>query len=429
MSRAMKDSGIPWIGEIPEEWVVKRLKYSCKLYGRIGFRGYTTDDLVEKGEGAITLSPSNFDGIKLDFSKCSYLSWQKYEESPEIMVSQGDVLLVKTASVGKCVYVDYLPLECTVNPQILVLKEHKDSAKFIAYIFQTQFGQAYIDVTKGGTSIPSISQENIGKYSFIFPPVAEQEAIAEFLDRKCGEVDELVALQEQMIEELKAYKQSIITEAVTKGLNPNAPMKPSNIDWIGPIPAHWEEMRLKFIGEFQNGLTYTPSDVCGDEGTLVLRSSNIQDGKLVFNDNVYVNTVPSSLMVEQGDIIICSRNGSASLVGKCALVQENIIASFGAFMVRFRSNIDNRYALYLISTVIPKYKVLFTTTTINQLTKGMLSTMVGIVPPRNEQREIADYLDQKCADIDALINIKQQKIEDLKQYKKSLIYEYVTGKK
>lgn len=218
MSRTMKDSGIPWIGEIPEGWIPKKLKFSCKLFGRIGFRGYTADDLVDESEGAITLSPTNMDGIRLDFTKCSYLSWDKYFESPEIMVEKGDVLLVKTASVGKCVYVDYLPKETTVNPQILVLKEHKDCSKFIAYIFQTTLGDAYIDTTKGGSTIYTISQEKIGNYEFAFPPLAEQHLIATFLDKKCSEIDSLIDLQEQMIEELKAYKQSVITEAVTKGI-------------------------------------------------------------------------------------------------------------------------------------------------------------------------------------------------------------------
>lgn len=211
----MKDSGIEWLGEIPEGWMSKRLKFSCKMYGRIGFRGYTADDLVGEKEGAITLSPSNMDGINLDYSKCSYLSWDKYYESPEIMVNDGDVLLVKTASVGKCVYVDKLPMETTVNPQILVLKEHKDNAKFIAYLFQTPIGLFYIDTTKGGSTIYTISQEKIGNYEFVFPPVNEQNEIVKYLDEKCLEIDSLISLKQSKIENLKEYKKSIIYEYVT----------------------------------------------------------------------------------------------------------------------------------------------------------------------------------------------------------------------
>lgn len=210
-----KDSGIDWIGKIPQGWSTKKLKFSCQLYGRIGFRGYTADDLVPEGEGAITLSPTNMDGIMLDFSKCTYLKWDKYYESPEIMVKNGDVLLVKTASVGKCSYVERLPMETTVNPQIMILKHHKDIAKYIAYIFQTPLGTYYIDTTKGGSTIYTISQEKIGNYEFPFPTLSEQQLIADYLDKKCGEIDNLIAIKQQKIEELKDYKKSIIYEYVT----------------------------------------------------------------------------------------------------------------------------------------------------------------------------------------------------------------------
>ena len=231
-----------------------------------------------------------------------------------------------------------------------------------------------------------------------------------------------------MIAQLTDYKQSVITEAVTKGINPDAELVPSGIDWIGDVPKGWKPMRMKYIGEFQNGLTYSPHDVCGTEGILVLRSSNIQNAKITFDDNVYVKSAPASLMVKEGDIIICSRNGSASLIGKCAIVGEGVIASYGAVMVRFRSRIRNRFAFYLISTVIPQYKQLFTTTTLNQLTKGMLSSMRGVLPPEDEQVPIASYLDSKCSEIDTLIELKRKKIDTLKEYKKSVIYEAVTGK-
>jgi type I restriction enzyme S subunit len=269
------------------------------------------------------------------------------------------------------------------------------------------------------------------RISIVSPSYQEQQRIAEFLDRKCAEVDEMIALQEQIIEELKAYKQSVITEAVTKGLNPAAPMRDSGIEWIGSIPEHWEVRRIKFIGKAENGLTYSPNDVCDEsEGILVLRSSNIQNGKLAFDDNVYVRSVPDSLRVRVGDIIICSRNGSASLVGKSALVDSEIDASFGAFMMRFRSNHNHKYIHFLLTATISHYKQLFTTTTINQLTIGLINNIaMPFVEDATEQQAIADYLDEKCADIDSLIQTKQSKIDSLKEYKKSIIYEYVTGKK
>lgn len=265
------------------------------------------------------------------------------------------------------------------------------------------------------------------------PPLHEQQLIATYLDQKCSEIDELITLQEEMITKLQSYKQSVITEAVTKGLDKNVPLKDSGIEWIGEIPEHWEVKRLKYFGNNYNGLTYSPNDICSSqEGIIVLRSSNIKDNKLCFDDNVYVNKeIPTKLLVNKGDILICSRNGSASLIGKAALIETDIKATFGAFMMIFRgNNICHKYLYYIVTSCISQYKWLFTTATINQLTSSMLGEIFApFICNKLEQQAIADYLDQKCSEIDELISIKQQKIEKLKEYKKSLIFECVTGKR
>lgn len=179
----LKDSGIEWIGKIPEHWKVKRLKFSCNVFGRIGFRGYKSDDLVSEGNGAITLSPSNMKDMKMDYTNRTYLSWKKYYESPEIMISKNDILMVKTGSTyGKCSFVDDIPMECTINPQIVVFKQHKDYPKFLAYSFQTKATRAFVETSVVGGTIPTIAQEKIMNYFFAFPPLSEQQSIANYLD-------------------------------------------------------------------------------------------------------------------------------------------------------------------------------------------------------------------------------------------------------
>lgn len=212
----LKDSGIEWIGEIPEHWKVKRLKFSCNVFGRIGFRGYKSDDLVSEGNGAITLSPSNMKDMKMDYTNRTYLSWKKYYESPEIMISKNDILMVKTGSTyGKCSFVDDIPMECTINPQIVVFKQHKDYPKFLAYSFQTKATRAFVETSVVGGTIPTIAQEKIMNYFFAFPPLSEQQSIANYLDQKCSEIDELISIKQQKIEKLKDYKKSLIFECVT----------------------------------------------------------------------------------------------------------------------------------------------------------------------------------------------------------------------
>ncbi len=210
-----KQTGTTWIGEIPSHWEVKRIKHISKVFGRIGFRGYTNSDIVNEGEGAITLSPSNIIDGRMDYSKCSYLSWDKYYESPEIMICNGDVLFVKTASVGKTALVENLPMEATINPQIVVIKEIHSNNRYLAYLMGTNVIDSQMRVKLGGSTIYTITQHSIENYQIPIPPLSEQEGIAAYLDKKCGSIDAVISTQERRIALLEELKQSVITEAVT----------------------------------------------------------------------------------------------------------------------------------------------------------------------------------------------------------------------
>ena len=212
----MKDSGVEWIGMIPKHWEIKRLKYVMHSYGRIGFRGYGTDDIVDEGQGAISLSPSNIQDSSMDYSKKTYLSWKKYYESPEIMIKNGDVLMVKTgSSYGKCAVVKDLPMECTINPQLVVFKEHKEFSEFLAYSFQTTFAKCFINTSVIGGTIPTISQEKINNYIFPFPSKSEQQAIVAYLDKEMQRFDSAITNCQRQIALLQERKQIIINEVVT----------------------------------------------------------------------------------------------------------------------------------------------------------------------------------------------------------------------
>ena len=212
----MKPSGIPWIGDIPEGWEVVRLKNCAKVFGRIGFRGYTTADIVEEGEGALSLSPSNLKDIRMDYTKRTYISWAKYKESPEIQVRKGDIVFVKTgSSYGKSCIVDELPCETTLNPQLVVLKDFLCNSRFLNYFLQTPVIKYQVELIVSGGTIPTMSQEKMGLWKIVLPPLAEQKAIADYLDKKCAAIDALVAEKEALIADLEAYKKSLIYETVT----------------------------------------------------------------------------------------------------------------------------------------------------------------------------------------------------------------------
>jgi type I restriction enzyme S subunit len=212
----MKDSGIEWLGEIPAHWSEARVKNIVNIIGRIGFRGYTTADLVEKGEGAISLSPSNIKNHVLNIDDCTYLSWEKYNESPEIKIYRNDIILVKTGStIGKTAIIPADTPEMTLNPQLVVFKEIKLEPLFLYYVMISDYFQGYFNVYTAGGSTPAISQEKINNFKITYPDIEEQKEISEYICKKEFEIKQIINSAKQEIELLKEYKTALISEVVT----------------------------------------------------------------------------------------------------------------------------------------------------------------------------------------------------------------------
>ena len=232
------------------------------------------------------------------------------------------------------------------------------------------------------------------------------------------------------MELLKEKRQAVISHAVTQGLHPHAPMKPSGIEWLGDVPAHWELKRLKYLGDAIIGLTYSPADIVEEgSGTLVLRSSNVQGGQIVYDDNVYVSAaIPEELVTKVGDILICSRNGSRALIGKNAVIDERAAGlTFGAFMTIFRSPHSAYLACVLNSPLFEFQSGAFMTSTINQLTVGVLNNFEVPLPPAVEREQIAAFLEREIARFNTLTAEAQHAIELLQERRTALISAAVTG--
>src|SRR5690606_19231652 len=195
-------------------WEIKKLGEVCEIKGRIGYRGYTVNDLVEKGEGAITLSPSNIQNNQFNIEKCTYISWFKYEESPEIMVFEGDILFVKTGSTyGKVALVENLPEKATINPQFVVLKDIKCSNRFLYYALTTKAFKEKVENIVGGAATPTLSQTNLAEQTIPLPPFDEQQTIVRQLDALRAETQKLEAVYQKKIDDLEELKKSILQKA------------------------------------------------------------------------------------------------------------------------------------------------------------------------------------------------------------------------
>jgi type I restriction enzyme S subunit len=213
----MKDSGIGWLGEVPEHWKVTPIKSLAKLFGRIGYRGYTTADIVEEGAGAITLSPSNMSDGNISLHKSTYISWEKYHESPEIKVSYGDIVMVKTGStLGKVSLVRQQDIPAiTINPQLVIFKNIVCNPLFLFYSMLAARIQSEIEVNNTGSSIPTLTQECIGNLVIPLPSLDEQQTIATFLDGEIEKLNTLTAEAKRGIELLQERRTALISAAVT----------------------------------------------------------------------------------------------------------------------------------------------------------------------------------------------------------------------
>lgn len=421
----MKNNGLERVKETLDNRIITKLKYVSSINGRIGFRGYTQNDLVDEGDGAITISPSNIKGMNTDFSKCTYVSWYKYNESPEIKVCKGDIILVKTgSSYGKSALIQNLPQPATINPQLVVLKDIKINKKILFYFLQTDFVKRQMDLAVIGGAIPTMTQVKIGNTILILPPISEQKVIAEFLDKKCGEVDALIADIQQEIETLEQYKRSVITESVTKGLDPSVPMKDSGIQWIGNMPTNWECIRGKYILKYLQKPVKKDDGVitCFRDGEVTLRSNRREDGFTMADKEIGYQGV------DIGDLVVHGMDGFAGAIG---ISDSRGKASPVLNVLGTKQN--KRYIMYYLRSMAYSDVFMALSTGIRvrscDLRWNKLAELWYPIPPLTEQEEIVAYIDETIQKINEIIADKKSQIETLESYKKSLIYEYVTGKK
>lgn len=429
----MKDSGIEWIGEEPDQWKNAKLGTSVYMKGRIGWQGLRFDDFIDEGPYLVT--GTDFDGGKIIWSRCYHISEIKYSEDPAIHLRSQDVLFTKDGTVGKVAFVDKLPGPASLNSHLLLLRPKTEdlNSSFLFWVLQSSVFERYKNLVQHGSIMDSISQTDMSHFIVPLPPREEQEAIARYLDVKIGLNDRLADVVEKQISNLEHYRASVIHEAVTCGIDPTVPTKTSGIDWIGSVPQSWDITKIKHVSTICNGLDYSSEDVCdpSEEGAiLVVRSSNIKNGKMVHADDVYVNSqIPDACHLRKGDLVIVRANGSTELVGKSALFDFTEECAAGGFMLICRSEASHYLKWLLQSDLLGFHRNKFSTTTIGRISSTLLGNMEVPWPQENERKTIADYLDARTAAIDAVLDTKRKQLDILKRRRQSLIYEYVTGKR
>lgn len=417
-----KDSGVEWLGEVPSHWEILSAK---RMFQSVRTPAYKNDEQLAASQKYGVIPQS----LMMQLNDSKVMLALKGTESFRHVEANNFVISLRSFEGG----IEYSQYTGCVSPAYTVLKNSKSiSYSYYRYLLKcSPFIAALQSSTDSLRDGKSINYEQFSALSLPISSVQEQNVIATFLDHETAKIDNLIEKQQQLIELLKEKRQAVISHAVTKGLNPDVPMKDSGVEWLGEIPSHWEMKRLAYIGSARNGLTYSPENITDQEsGVLVLRSSNIQNSSLCFDDNVYVDSIiPEQFLVKENDLLICSRNGSRNLIGKNALISKDAEGmAFGAFMAIFRSQI-NTYIFWVLNSPLFDYQSgSFLTSTINQLTIGNLNSMEIPVPTLEEQKEIARYLSRKNDDFIALINKVKNSIALLQERRTALISAAVTGK-
>lgn len=426
MPREMKDSGIKWIGKIPSDWDILRLSHSSTLKGRIGWQGLRTDEYQEEGPYLITGTDFS-DGI-VNWTSCAHISEKRFEMDKNIQVKEDDLLITKDGTIGKVAVVKNCPDKACLNSGVFILrndKEYKYDNKYVYYVLNSnQFSLWYELNQQGESTIKHLTQERFYKFSFTYPPLSEQHCIASFLDDKCAEIDALSADIQKQIEKLEEYKRSVITEAVTKGLDPNVGMKDSGIEWAEQIPSHWRVMPNKYVMNKKKEVLpmYQGEDILSlTMNGVVVRDLNA-GGKMPSSFDGYQKIEPGNLLMCLFDYDVTPR-----CIG---LIKNEGVTSpaYSQFAMK-NGNYAPYYYYYYLMIDFTKELLHLAKNLRHSFTEEQLGMIDTPVPPINEQMIIATHLDNKCDQIESAIATKQQQLSTLEEYKKSIIYEYVTGKK
>lgn len=432
--RTMKETSIQWIGEVPKDWSLLKMKHFSYMKGRIGWQGLTADEFID--EGPFLITGTDFDNGRVCWDRCYHISEKRYNEAIPIQIKEGDLLVTKDGTIGKLAYIDMLPDKASLNSHLLVIRPMGDKYinRFLYWILSSSVFQGYYEYESYGSTMDSLSQEKIGEFSFYAPSIFEQERIADYLDSECAKLDNIVSITEQQIDTLKSYKRSLISEAVTKGLY-DVKMKESGISWIGQIPEHWDVKRLKYILKMplQYGANEAGDDF-NEEYPRYIRITDItEDNELKEEGKVsLLPKLAKPYILRDGDVLF-ARSGAT--VGKSFFYSEEYgLAAFAGYLIRASVNEKLVIPKFLYYTTLgigyENWKnMVFTQATIQNIGADKYSQLIVTIPPLSEQEAIIQHLDSECEKIEEIVIEKKQQLQVIKDHRKSLIFEYVTGKK
>ena len=435
MARQMKDSGTDWLKEIPMDWEVSRLKVLFDFGKGLPI---TKENLKENGVPVISYGQIHLksnSGVRIQEDLIRYVGEEYLETNPSSLAHKGDFLVADTSEdlggCGNCVYVDQDMILFAGYHTIILFARKSSDYRYLAYLFKTDAWRSQIRSKVTGVKLFSVSRKILQETTVILPSEAERIMIADYLDKICSSIDENVEKTRSSIEEYKNLRQAVVTQAVTKGIRSDRTMKSSGVEWLGHIPEEWKIFRIANLYDERNesGLEELPILTISINTGI---SDHEVDGDEQIRNFVRSEDRTKYKRVYPGDLAYNMMRAWQGAFG-AVRVDGMISPAYVVAKPKKGMQLDSRYMEALLRTPAAIEEM-------HRYSRGITDFRLRLywpefknirvcLPDIEEQREIADYLDNKCAEIDRLIAKKEAFFTELENYKKSLIYEYVTGKK
>ena len=429
---AYKNSSIEWIGEIPEGWEIVPLKHYLSLKGRIGWNGLKSEEF-QKQSYAYLVTGQDFNSDVVNWDKCYQINKERYDEDPFIQLENGDLLVTKDGTIGKVAKVVNLDKPACLNSGIFVVKQTKGvfEQNYLYWILASNQLKEFVGFNSTGSTIAHLYQNVFENMPLTVPPLSEQQAIASYLDHKVGQIDASVSAINTQIDDLKAYRQSIICEAVTKGLNPDAKMKDSGVGWIGEIPEEWKCIKLAWLyPNMGSGTTPDTNNLnyYSENGTNWLQTGDLNDGMIIKTSKHITDLAirERGLKIYPSGSVVIAMYGAT--IGKVGLLNIDTTTNQACCVLPMSEDMNNRFSFYVMQT--SKSSLVSKSIGGGQpnISQSIIKEHKIPVPSLNEQQAIADYLDKKTSQIDSSIASLETQRDDLNALKQSIISEAVTGK-
>ena len=429
---AYKPSGVSWLGEIPEHWEVRRLKYSASI----------NDEALPE----TTYPDFEFTYVdigRVDASKGIVATeTYRFEDAPSRarrIVRQGDTIVSTVRTYLRAIAAIRKPAKnLIVSTGFAVVRPRSLDPGYLSYALRSPFFVETVVSRSTGVSYPAINAPEVGNIGVTLPPLDEQKAIAAFLDRETARIDALIEKKRRQIELLQEKRSALISHAVTKGLDPDAPMKDSGIEWLGMVPSHWEVKRAKGLLARNDGGVW--GEDFDDDGVIVLRSTEQTvngDWRIVDPAKRRLTaTEYTSCRLRKGDLVVTKSSGSSLHIGKTSIVTaevEDLNCCYSNFMQRLRANryAQPRFIWYVLNGEVGRKQFDYyssTTTGLANLNGSIIGNVAMAAPPLSEQKTIAAFLDRETARIDAMTATVETSIETIQEFRTALISAAVTGK-